>query len=149
MSLPIASTANFQSVLNASLDSYVKETGVDITKHPSADKLQDCHSPEDVIQLLFGREAAFKVNRDTKLGDLIDRLRPAVQVVHALTNVFGEAASLVSSKVLDCSDLIIYTSPILGIPAVESDICWNRHSSLSTYCPSIVSVRSSDDIYQH
>jgi hypothetical protein len=139
MSLPTASTANFQSVLNASLDSYVKETGVDITKHPSADKLQDCHSPEDVIQLLLEREAVFKDNQDTKIGALIDRLRPAVRVVHALTNVLGDAASLVSSKALGCRGLIIYASLILGIPAVESDICRNRYSPLSTYCPSIVS----------
>lgn len=98
MSHPTASTAKFQSVLDGALDSYVKQTGVDITKHPSADKLQDCHSPEDIIQLLLERETAFKDYRDTRFCDLIERLRPAVRVVHALSDVLGEAGSLVSSE---------------------------------------------------
>jgi hypothetical protein len=139
MYLPTASTANFQAVLDGALDSYVKETGVDITKHPSADKLQTCHSPEDIIQLLLESETAFKDYRDTKFWDLIDRLRPAVRVVHALSNVLGEVASLVSLEVLYCFNLIIYAIPILGtIPADESDIYRNRYSALSTYyffCP--------------
>jgi hypothetical protein len=111
MSLSTVSTASFQSVLNGALDSYVKQTGVDITKHPSADKLQNCHSPEDIIQLLLERETAFKDYRDTKFCDLIDCLRPAVRIVHALSDVLGEVACLVSSEALDCRNLIIYASP--------------------------------------
>jgi hypothetical protein len=107
MSLPTALTANFQSVLDSALHSYVKQTGVDITKHPSADKLQNCHSPEDIIQLLLERVTAFKDYRDTKFCDLIDRLRPAVRVVHSLSEVLGEVASIVSSEVLECRSLII------------------------------------------
>jgi len=133
------STANFQSVLDGALDSYVKQTGIDITKHPSADKLQNCHSPEDIIQLLLERERAFKDYRGTNSCDLIDRLRPAVRVVHALSDVLGEVASLVSAEALYFLNLIIYASPILGtIPADESDIYRNRYSPLSTYCSFIV-----------
>jgi hypothetical protein len=152
MSLPTVSTANFQAILDGALDIYVRETGVDITKHPSADKLQNCHSPEDIIQLLLERETAFKDYRDTKVWDLIDRLRPTVRVVHALSDVLGEVASLVSSEAQDCRNLIIYYAyPILGtISADESDIYRNRCSPLSTYCIFKSSpIRSSDDIYPH
>jgi hypothetical protein len=97
MSLPTASSANFQSILDAALDNYARQTGVDLTKHPSADKLQNCHSPDDIIQLLSERETAFKDYRD-KYRNLIDRLRPIVQVVHAFSGVLGEAAGLVSSR---------------------------------------------------
>ena len=138
MFLPTESTANFQSVLDGALDSYIKQTGVDITKHPSADKLQNCHSPEDIIQLLLERETAFQNYQGAKFCDLIDRLRPAVRVVHAFSNVLGEAASLVSSEALDCRSLVIHASPILGIPAGESDIYWNRYSPLSTSCSFVV-----------
>jgi hypothetical protein len=95
MFLSTASSSNFQSILDAALDSYSGQTGVDLTKHPSADKLQNCHSPEDFIRLLLERETAFKDYRD-KYRNLIDCLRPVVQVVHAFSGVLGEAAGLVS-----------------------------------------------------
>ena len=90
MSLPTTSSANFQSVLDAALDSYFKQTGVDITKHPSAEKLQNCHSPEDVIQLLSEGETAFKDYRD-KYRDLIDHLCPVVRIVYAVSGILGDA----------------------------------------------------------
>ena len=90
MSLPTAPSPNFQSVLNAALDNYVKQTGVDITKHPSAEKLQNCHSPEDVIQLLSEGETAFKDYRD-KHRNLIDHLRPVVRIVYAFSAILGDA----------------------------------------------------------
>jgi len=93
----ITTSSNFQFILDAALDSYAKQTGIDLTKHPSADKLQNIHSLEDVIQLLLERETAFKDYRD-KYHKLIDFLRPIVQVVHVFSVSIGEAAGLVSSR---------------------------------------------------
>jgi hypothetical protein len=90
MSLLTASSTNFQSVLEAALDSYVQHTGVDITKHPSAEKLKNCHSAEDVIQLLSEGETEFKDYRD-EYRNLIGHLRPVIQIVHALSGILGEA----------------------------------------------------------
>lgn len=90
MSLLTPTSANFQSILDAALDSYVKQTGVDITKHPSAEKLQNCHSPEDVIQLLLEGETAFKDYR-IKYQNLVNHLRPVVQIVYAFSGILGEA----------------------------------------------------------
>jgi hypothetical protein len=96
MSLTAASAAKFRSILNAAFDSYAKKTGIDLTSHPSADKLQNCHSSEDVLQLLLERETAFNDYRD-KYRKLIDCFRPIVQVIHAFSGVLGEAVALVSS----------------------------------------------------
>lgn len=96
MSQPTASPAIFQSIIDVALDSYARQTGVDLIKHPSAEKLQNCHSSEDIIQLFLERETAFKDYRD-KYRNLIDRLRPVVRVVHGFSGVLGEAAGLVSS----------------------------------------------------
>jgi hypothetical protein len=96
MSSTTTSLSNFSSILDAALDSYAKQTGIDLTNHPFADKLQNCRSPDDILQILSERESAFKDHRD-KYRNLIDHVRPIVQVVHVFSNVLGEAAVLVSS----------------------------------------------------
>jgi len=95
MSSMTLSSSNLQSILDAALDSYAKQTGIDLRKHPSADKLQSCATSEDVLQLLQDREIAFKDYRN-KHRKLIDCLRPVVQVVQAFSGVLGEVAGLVS-----------------------------------------------------
>jgi hypothetical protein len=95
MSLTAASTSKFQSILNAAFDSYAEKTGIDLASHPSAEKLQNCHSSDDVLRLLLERETAFNDYRD-KYRKLIDCFRPIVQVIHAFSGVLGEAAGLVS-----------------------------------------------------
>jgi len=97
MSSTTVSSADFQPILDAALDSYAKQTGIDLRKHPSADKLQSCATSEDVLRLLQDREIAFKDYRD-KHRKLINCLRPVVQVVQAFSGVLGEVAGLVSPR---------------------------------------------------
>jgi len=96
MSLTPASSAILKSILDAAFDNYAKQTGVELAKHPSGDQLQNCHSSEDVLQLLLEREMAFQVYRD-KRPKLLDCLRPVVQVVHTFSAIFGEVAGFVRS----------------------------------------------------
>ena len=91
MSSTTASSARFQSILDAAFDSYAKQTGVELAKHPSMHKLENCHSPDDVLQLLLEREIAFHNYRD-KHRKLLDCLSPVVQVVHTFLAVFGGVA---------------------------------------------------------
>lgn len=93
-SLKTTSCPSFQSVFDAALEGYTKQTGIELAKHPTAYKIQNCHSPEDVIQLLLERESAFKDYRD-KYRKLIDCIRPVVQVVHAFSGVLGETSGIV------------------------------------------------------
>jgi hypothetical protein len=100
------SPPNFQSILDAALGDYTRQTGIDLTKHPSTDKLQNCRSPDDVLQILSERESAFKEYRE-KNSNMIGRLRPIVQVVYVISAVLGDAASFVSSAIaFSLSDLI-------------------------------------------
>jgi STAND-like protein len=88
----------FQSIFHAALESYAKQTGIDLTNHPSTNRLRNCRSTDDVLRILSERESAFNDYRD-KYRNLIDRLRPVVQVVHAFSAVLGEAAGFVSSGI--------------------------------------------------
>jgi hypothetical protein len=101
MSSITASSTSLESILNAALESYTKQTVIDLTGHPSAEKVQNCHSPEDILELLLERETAFKDYRN-KYRKLINCLRPVVQVIHAISGVFGEAtAAVLVSSALD------------------------------------------------
>ena len=112
MSSTNTSSAYFQSILDVALENYAKQTGIDLTKHPSADKLQNCRSPDDVLQILSERELAFKDHRD-QYRNLIGRVRPVVQVIHAFSAVFGEVAGLVSSSIR-----FFFSGPIIVFPQV-------------------------------
>ena len=118
----LMSSPNFQPIFDAALDSYAKQTGIDLTKHPSANKLQNCRSPDDVLQILSERESAFKDYRDQHCN-LIDGVRPVVEVVHALSGVLGEIAGLVSSAIVFVTSSRIFTPPTGAFPTNESDIC--------------------------
>jgi hypothetical protein len=88
------STDNVQLIVNALAD-YAKETGIDLSKNPSAAKLKQSTSPDAILQLLKEREKAFKEYRDGK-SRLISRLNPAVKVLHKFSGILGDAAGLVS-----------------------------------------------------
>lgn len=95
-STPIFS-ANFKLIFDAALADYLKQTGEDITKYLFAEKLQTCQSVDDVLELFQDKEKQFKDYRDGN-SKLINCLNPVVRVLHALSGVLGEAASLVSTS---------------------------------------------------
>jgi len=126
------SSSNFQSILDAALDDYHKHTGIDLIKHPSAAQLQDCHSPENVVQLLQERESSFKDYRE-KHRNLIDYLRPVVNVIHALSGILGEGAGLVSTQ-----HYILLTSPYvyrsLQVPFQPTKVIFTGIDILLSVC---------------
>ena len=89
-----SSTFNVQLIVNALAD-YAKTTGIDLSKNSFATALEQSNSPEAILQLLEGREKAFKEYRDGNRR-LIKCLSPAVKVIQAFSGVLGDAASLVS-----------------------------------------------------
>jgi hypothetical protein len=88
------STPNFQLVISA-LAEYDRQTGIDLTKNPFAEKIKHLDSPEAILELLQERENAFKEYREVNRG-LINYLGPAVKVFHAFSRILGDAASMVS-----------------------------------------------------
>ena len=91
------SSTDFQSILDAALEDYHKQTGIDLINHPAAEQLHNCRSPDDVAKLLLERGSAFKDYRD-QYRKLIDCLRPVVKVIHAFSAIFSGASSLVSKQ---------------------------------------------------
>jgi fungal STAND N-terminal Goodbye domain len=90
-------SAQLKSILDAAFDSYTEKTGVELVKHPSGDKLQNCRSSEDVLQVLLEGRTTFKSFRD-KLPKFLDGIRPVVNAVHTFSAVLGEAATLVRPR---------------------------------------------------
>jgi len=114
MSSMATSSSYFQPILDATLVNYRKQTKVDLTKHPSAEKLQNCSSLDDVLQLLLERETTFSAYR-SKHRKLIDSLRPIVQAVHAFSTIGGGAADLVCDQ-HDISFVFAYPYASLQAP---------------------------------
>ena len=85
------STDNFQLIIGALAD-YAKETGIDLSKHPFAAKLERSGSPDAILQLLEEREKAFKEYRHGKRR-LINCLNPAVKVLHRFSGILSGAVS--------------------------------------------------------
>ncbi len=88
-------STSFQPILDAAFADYAMQIGIDPTKHPFTDRLQTCHSPDDVLKLLQDKANEFKDYREGN-RKLIDCLKPVVNVIHAFSGVLGEAVSLVS-----------------------------------------------------
>ena len=101
-----SSTSNIQLIIDALAD-YSKMTGKDLANNPFAAALEQSNSPETILQLLQGRESAFKEYRDGSRR-LINCLSPAVKVFQAFSGVLGEAASLVSHT---CHIVSLLTRP--------------------------------------
>ena len=89
-----SSTSNVQLIIDGLTD-YANITGIDLSKNPFSVTLEQSNSPEAILQLLQGREKAFKEYRDDNRR-LINCLSPAVKVLQAFSGILGEAASLVS-----------------------------------------------------
>ena len=117
------SSSNFQSILDAALSDYAKQTGVDLATHPSAQTLQNCNSADAILDLLKDKANQFQAYRDGS-RNLINCLKPVVQVLHAVSAILGEAAAMVSLwNQLVLSDPIL-TAPFPGaIPTDKSDPC--------------------------
>jgi hypothetical protein len=94
------SSTSFQPILDAAFADYAKQIGIDPTNYPFAEQLQTCHSPDDVLKLLEDKANEFKDYREGN-RKLIDCLKPVVNVIHAFSQVLGEAVSLVRRIVVD------------------------------------------------
>ena len=89
------SSSNFQSILDAALSDYAKQTGIDLATHPSAQILQNCNTAHAILDLLVEKAKQFQAYRDGN-RKLINCLKPVVQVLHAVCGILGEAAATVS-----------------------------------------------------
>ena len=115
-----SSTSNFQLIINA-LANYTKITGIDLSKNLFAAAIEQSSSPEAILELLQGREKAFKEYRDGNRR-LINCLTPAVDVLQAFSGILGGAVSLVSHtrNLMNPSDV---TSRVVRFPSRQQMLC--------------------------
>ena len=106
-----STTSNFQTLFNAALAKYTKQTGKDLRNHPLADRIDSCDSPDSILDIFKEQSRAFVEfrNGDTKL---FKWLRPVVNVLHALST---------NSVLSDNSSLVVSPTPFPTIHSVYSN----------------------------
>ena len=105
-----SSSANFQSIFNASLQAYDNKTKNNLLNHPLATQLQSCDSPHAVLAVLQDLVQKFDQRR-TSDGRLKNWLDPTVNVLCTFSATLGGGVALVSlaryrSKI--CALIVIY-----------------------------------------
>ena len=127
-----SSSSNFQSIFDASLQSYNNRTKNKLLDHPLATQLQSCDSPNSVLSVLQDLIKQFDQRR-TSDERLRNWLNPTVNVLYTFSATLGEGVGLVSLSLLSLYDL--YSDRhLLDILSRKSDICWYWCSSLGE-CP--------------
>lgn len=95
MSSTADNSSNLQSILNAALSDYFKQTGIDLARYPSAQALQNCESADAILDILGDKAKQFQAYRNGN-RKLINCLKPIVQVLHVVSGILGGAAAMVS-----------------------------------------------------
>ncbi|KAF8261124.1 hypothetical protein EI94DRAFT_1746778 [Lactarius quietus] len=85
------STTSFQAVLHKALSDYSDQVGIDLENH-FANELRGRDSPDDVLSLFEDKIKGFKVDRFGN-AKLTKWLGPVVKVIHALSDILGEAVA--------------------------------------------------------
>jgi fungal STAND N-terminal Goodbye domain len=127
--------SNLPTIIDAALDEYTKQTGINLAQNPFSHKIHPSDSPDDILALFQEREKEFKEYRDGN-RNLISCLKPVVQILHALAGVLGQVISLMN--------LTSFISPTcLFIDYIFSHFHQQKLSLLelmfsSRYAPSII-----------
>src|SRR5712691_2777081 len=89
-----SSSSNFQSIFDVALSDYAKQTSINLPTHPFTHSLQNCDSPERILDLLEDKAKQFQAYRDGN-RKLINCLKPVVQILHTVSSILGEASTVV------------------------------------------------------
>ena len=102
-SVPSTSTSesdhNFASIFNAALETYKRETKIDLESHPLLSKLQSCDSPEAILNVI--REQIPASRQSQNGGDRLTKwLTPTVNVLYSFSTALGGDVGLVNVRTL-------------------------------------------------
>ena len=126
------SSSNFQSIFDASLQSYNNKTKNKLLDHPLATQLQSCDSPNAILSVLQDLIQQFDQRR-TSDERLKNWLNPTVNVLFTFSATLGDGVGLVSLNLLSLYNL--YSDcHLLDILSRKSYICWYRYHSRGE-CP--------------
>jgi hypothetical protein len=99
-----SSSSNFQSIFDASLQSYNNKTKNKLLDHPLAARLQSCDSPNAALSVLQDLIQQFDQRRasDQRLKNW---LNPTVNVLYKFSATLGDGVGLVSLSFLSLYNL--------------------------------------------
>jgi fungal STAND N-terminal Goodbye domain len=82
-------------LFEAALEDYKQQTGIELAKHPLAERLQDCNSVESVTVILCEQAQDFKEFREK--NKVLKPLKKVLTVLHVLSSTadFGQGHGLV------------------------------------------------------
>ena len=90
------SSSNYQSIFDNAIEAYKKKTNKDLRSHPLLDKLQNCDSPNAVLNILYEQIPGFDQSRAS--DDKLSRwLNPTINVLCTFSGVIGGGISLASA----------------------------------------------------
>lgn len=93
-----AMSSSFQSIFDAALSDYARQTGVDLATYPFAQTVQNSHSADAILDLLQDKAEEFRTYRDGN-RKLINCLKPIVQVLYAVSGFLAQASASVSPPI--------------------------------------------------
>ena len=140
---PGPSTSNFTAIFNAAEAEYQKITRKQLDTHPLASKLDTCHSPEDISNLLQNQAQAFSKFHEGS-EKLMRWLEPTVNILFAFSDTLGEGIALVGSLIH--SVWVFSDTLFLAILPRENDLYWYRCSSRGRSLRNILLSSISSDV---
>jgi hypothetical protein len=90
-------SSHLRVLFEAALEDYKQQTGIELAKHPLAERLQDCNSVESVTAILREQAQDFKEFREK--DKVLDALKKVLTVLHRLPSAayFAQDVELVCS----------------------------------------------------
>ena len=96
-----ASSSNFQFIFDNALRAYERRLKKDLCNHPLAGQLQDCKSPDNILDVL--QQQVDKLNQSRRRNENWSRwLDPTVKVLHAFSGTLGEHVTSVCPRLSTC-----------------------------------------------
>ena len=78
-------SSRLRVLFQTALDDYEKKTGIELSNHPLAERLQDCNSVEAVTAIL--REQAQDLNKFQEKDKVLKPLKNILTVLHIISSV--------------------------------------------------------------
>jgi hypothetical protein len=133
-------SSHLRVLFEAALEDYKQQTGIELAKHPLAERLQDCNSVESVTAIIREQTQDFKKFREK--DKVLKSLKRVLTVLYSLSSAanFAQDVGMVCPRrrqVFNISD-----SHPIAFPARESNTDWPRYSILCVYLY-LVSSRAS------
>ncbi len=79
-----AGSSHLRVLLEAALEDYKQQTGIELAEHPLAERLQDCNSVESVTAALRGQAQDFKEFQEK--DKVLKPLKKVLTVLHRLSS---------------------------------------------------------------